>query len=64
MQLTVSDDGQRISIEREVEMGTDVMDMALPAVLSCDLRLNTPRFVSLPKLMKVLIIVFIINIKN
>ncbi|PFH33356.1 putative electron transfer flavoprotein subunit beta [Besnoitia besnoiti] len=37
---------------REIDGGLQTVRLAPPAVLSCDLRLNTPRFVTLPNLMK------------
>ncbi|KEP61720.1 UNVERIFIED_CONTAM: electron transfer flavoprotein subunit beta, putative [Hammondia hammondi] len=37
---------------REVDSGLQTATFALPAVVSCDLRLNTPRFATLPNLMK------------
>jgi len=33
---------------REVDGGIETLDLALPAVITCDLRLNKPRFASLP----------------
>lgn len=41
-----------LSLRREVEGGTESLDVQLPAVVSADLRLNAPRFVKLPDLMK------------
>jgi len=40
-----------LSITREIDGGTNVLEMNLPAVLTADLRLNEPRFVKLPNLM-------------
>ena len=39
-------------VSREVDTGTQVVSMELPAVVTTDLRLNTPRFATLPNLMK------------
>ncbi|MEM1080469.1 MAG: electron transfer flavoprotein subunit beta/FixA family protein [Pseudomonadota bacterium] len=39
-------------VTREVDAGLETLDIDLPAVLSCDLRLNEPRFVKLPDIMK------------
>ena len=41
-----------LHVRREVEGGTESLDVQLPAVVSADLRLNAPRFVKLPDLMK------------
>ena len=40
-----------LTITREIDGGTNVLEMNLPAVLTADLRLNEPRFVKLPNLM-------------
>lgn len=45
-------EGERLKLEREVDGGTESLEVQLPAVLSADLRLNAPRFVKLPDLMK------------
>ncbi len=37
---------------REVDTGLQTLELKLPAVISCDLRLNTPRFATLPNIMK------------
>jgi electron transfer flavoprotein beta subunit len=41
-----------IVVEREVDQGTEVLELELPAVVTADLRLNEPRFVKLPQLLK------------
>ena len=41
-----------IMVSREVDSGVQKLSMKLPAVVTTDLRLNTPRFVTLPNLMK------------
>ena len=43
---------QKVLISREVDEGIEKLETKLPAVLTCDLRLNTPRFASLPNIMK------------
>lgn len=45
-------DGGRARITREVDGGLEVVDLALPAVVTADLRLNEPRYVTLPNIMK------------
>jgi electron transfer flavoprotein beta subunit len=39
-------------VEREVDGGTEVVEMDLPGVISADLRLNEPRYPALPAIMK------------
>lgn len=41
----------KLTITREIDGGTNVIEMNFPAVLTADLRLNEPRFVKLPNLM-------------
>ena len=48
----VSPEGGRISVTREVDGGSQTVDLSLPAVVTTDLRLNTPRYASLPNIMK------------
>lgn len=40
------------TVTREVDQGLEVIELSLPAVITADLRLNTPRFVKLPEIMK------------
>lgn len=47
--LTV--EGNAITVVREIDGGTETLNIDLPAVISADLRLNDPRFVKLPNLM-------------
>lgn len=42
----------RARVTREVDGGLEVVDLALPAVVTADLRLNDPRYVTLPNIMK------------
>ena len=44
-------EGNSITTVREVDGGTETLNVDLPAVVSADLRLNDPRFVKLPNLM-------------
>ena len=48
--LTFADGG--IEVTREVDAGLEKVALRLPAVVSCDLRLNEPRYASLPNIMK------------
>ena len=41
-----------IAVVREVDEGLETVEMNLPAVVTCDLRLNEPRYASLPNIMK------------
>lgn len=41
----------KLTVTREIDGGTNVLEMNFPAVLTADLRLNEPRFVKLPNLM-------------
>ena len=45
------EDGQ-INVTREVDGGLQTLAMALPAIVTTDLRLNEPRYASLPNIMK------------
>jgi len=44
--------GTTATVTREVDAGLEVIEINLPAVVSVDLRLNEPRFVKLPDIMK------------
>ncbi|MDP2810155.1 MAG: electron transfer flavoprotein subunit beta/FixA family protein [Rhodocyclaceae bacterium] len=41
-----------ITVTREVDEGTETLSVPLPAVITADLRLNEPRYATLPNLMK------------
>ncbi len=41
-----------VKVTREVDTGLEVLELDLPAVITVDLRLNTPRFATLPNIMK------------
>ena len=45
-------DGDRVTVTREVDGGTETLSLSLPAVITADLRLNEPRYASLPNIMK------------
>jgi electron transfer flavoprotein beta subunit len=40
------------SVTREVDGGLEVLKLKLPAIVTTDLRLNEPRYVTLPNIMK------------
>jgi electron transfer flavoprotein beta subunit len=44
--------GDRVSVTREVDGGLETVLLKLPAVVTTDLRLNEPRYASLPNIMK------------
>lgn len=52
-QIEISSDGNTAKITREIDGGLESLELKLPCVVSCDLRLNTPRFANLPSIMKV-----------
>jgi len=45
-------DGTDLSVMREIDQGLEAIETVLPAVVSVDLRLNEPRYASLPNIMK------------
>jgi electron transfer flavoprotein beta subunit len=45
------DNNNKLIVTREIDGGTNILEMNIPAVLTADLRLNEPRFVKLPNLM-------------
>ncbi|MGB3833174.1 MAG: electron transfer flavoprotein subunit beta/FixA family protein [Mesorhizobium sp.] len=45
-------DGDHAKVTREVDGGLQVVDVKLPAIVTADLRLNQPRYASLPNIMK------------
>lgn len=46
------DDNKALQVERETDTGSEVLKVQLPAVVSTDLRLNTPRYATIPNIMK------------
>ena len=50
--LLLSADGKKLTVSREIDGGLEKLEVALPAVVTTDLRLNKPRFASLPGIMK------------
>lgn len=48
----VTVEGSEVMVTREVDGGLQKVALALPAVITTDLRLNEPRFASLPNIMK------------
>lgn len=50
--VTFESDGKGIKVEKEVDGGTETVMGQLPMVVTTDLRLNEPRYASLPNIMK------------
>jgi electron transfer flavoprotein beta subunit len=48
----VAIDGEKVDVTREVDGGLQTVTLKLPAVVTTDLRLNEPRYASLPNIMK------------
>lgn len=48
----VTVDGGKVKVTREIDGGLQTVELALPAVVTTDLRLNEPRFAALPNIMK------------
>ena len=49
---TVEVEGDHVTVKREVDGGLETVKLSLPAVVTTDLRLNEPRYASLPNIMK------------
>ena len=45
-------DGEHVNVTREVDGGLETVRLSLPAIVTTDLRLNEPRYASLPNIMK------------
>ncbi|MYM86768.1 electron transfer flavoprotein subunit beta/FixA family protein [Rugamonas sp. FT82W] len=45
-------EGSKVVVIREVDGGLETLSLTLPAVITTDLRLNAPRYVTLPNIMK------------
>ena len=48
----ISIDGDSASVTREIDGGLQTIQVSLPAIVTTDLRLNEPRYASLPNIMK------------
>ena len=51
-EVVLSDDRQAVQVTREVDGGLETIGFALPGIITSDLRLNEPRYASLPGIMK------------
>ncbi len=45
-------EGDKVKVTREVDSGLETVTLTVPAVITADLRLNEPRYVTLPNIMK------------
>lgn len=50
--IVVSDAKDSANVTREIDGGSETLSVALPAVITADLRLNEPRYATLPNIMK------------
>jgi electron transfer flavoprotein beta subunit len=48
----IKQDGDKLSVTREIDGGLQTIKLATPAIVTADLRLNEPRYASLPNIMK------------
>ncbi len=48
----VTVEGDHVTVAREVDGGAETVSLKLPAIITTDLRLNEPRYASLPNIMK------------
>ncbi|EGR29944.1 hypothetical protein IMG5_145350 [Ichthyophthirius multifiliis] len=44
--------GENAEVSREIDGGIQTLSFKLPGIITCDLRLNTPRFTTVPNIMK------------
>jgi electron transfer flavoprotein beta subunit len=50
--IELSEDNKSAVVTREVDFGLQKIQVSLPAVFTCDLRLNTPRFANVQSIIK------------
>ena len=50
--VTFEKDGDKVTVTREVDGGSETVRAKLPMIITTDLRLNEPRYASLPNIMK------------
>jgi electron transfer flavoprotein beta subunit len=51
-EINFNDDNSQAEVLREVDFGMQKIDVTLPAVFTCDLRLNTPRFANVKSILQ------------
>ena len=44
--------GSTVKVSRETDTGEEILEMSLPALVTADLRLNEPRYIALPGIIK------------
>ena len=49
---TVEVEGDAVVVKREIDGGLETLKLTMPAIVTTDLRLNEPRYASLPNIMK------------
>jgi len=50
--VEIDEDAGEVTVTREVDGGLETIALKMPAIISADLRLNTPRYAKLPDIMK------------
>lgn len=48
----IEPDGSKLRVTRETDTGSETLEFSLPAVVTSDLRLNEPRYIALPGIIK------------
>ncbi len=48
----ISVEGEKLTVTREIDGGLETLELNLPCIVTTDLRLNEPRYASLPNIMK------------
>jgi electron transfer flavoprotein beta subunit len=51
-EIALADDQKSAKVTREIDGGLETIEVPLPAIITADLRLNEPRYASLPGIMK------------
>ena len=51
-EFKLSDDSSSVEVSREIDSGIETRKLSLPSIVTVDLRLNEPRYASLPNIMK------------
>src|SRR3546814_6338399 len=49
---TIAVEGDSVVVKREIDGGLETVKLSLPSIVTTDLRLNEPRYASLPNIMK------------
>ncbi|KAJ3391865.1 hypothetical protein HDU84_005216 [Entophlyctis sp. JEL0112] len=50
--VELSEDSKKVNVTREIDGGLETVTCSVPAVVTADLRLNEPRYATLPNIMK------------